>query len=88
MSKITQLPGTSRTPDTLLHQLLEHTDDMEGIIVTVMWKPTDETGRSADSYWSNMDASALVFLERCLGLDVSDFLSGPQCKQYEEGRCP
>lgn len=73
--KVLQLPGTPRSPKTLLHQLLESVDQMEVLLVEVLWKGPPP---SLDTFWSDTTNARLVFLERGLNIDITELLKGPQ----------
>jgi hypothetical protein len=69
---LNQLPGTKRSPKTLLHQLLEGTDSIEAILVGVLWKGEPQ---SLDTFWSDTTNMRLVFMERGIHLDVTGALN-------------
>lgn len=72
--KVVSLPGSNLSPKTLLAQLLEDADKMEGIAVVIAWKADasgeDEDAGTMSAYWSDMTLPLLALAQKFFGFQI------------------
>lgn len=69
--KIQSLPGSTLSPETVLHQNLEQIDEIDAIVIMKMTKD----GRWLID-WSNMAANDIAFAHRIFGIALDEMICG------------
>ncbi len=69
MGQLKRFPTTKTDPKLLLHQLLEHVDEIEDLVVGIKWK-----GGVLDTHWTNQKSYGMCALVRYLQIDADNML--------------
>lgn len=65
MMSIVQLPGTTLTPETLLHQLLENKNNLKAVIIVQL-----DNEDSVNVSWSNMRADSMAYMMKIAEMET------------------